>query len=30
MNRQDAEEAAALAAKVRTVIRASFPKEILK
>jgi HEPN domain-containing protein len=30
MNRQDAEEAAALAAKVRTAIRASFPKGVLK
>jgi HEPN domain-containing protein len=30
MNRQDAEEAAALAVKVRTAIRSSFPKEIFK
>ncbi len=30
MNRQEAEEAAALAVKVRTAIRTSFPKDILK
>ena len=30
MNRQDAEEAAGLALKVRMAIRSSFPKEILK
>jgi HEPN domain-containing protein len=30
MNRQEAEEAAALAVKVRTAIRSSFPKDVLK
>ena len=29
MNRRDAEEAAVLAAKVRTAIRSSFPKDVL-